>query len=257
MITGILAIVYAMVCIKTIRANTFFEGFILRTMLCGAMTFFLYQISGDKTLASSYNSTWYVIKVGMGFWILALPLGILGLLNSVNYPVWDSIPKQAISVFLMFVFVGLFEEMAFRAVINDAIIYRFRDKKYVFVLSAAVSSLAFGAAHIIGADLSDIWAIGKTLQTAIFGLAILFLYWKTRNIWACGIIHGIYDFLLSIRDCFFNVPNDGISYVMTGEAGKAILFVYAVITVIELFIFWMIYRKIGKKIDYQKIREEW
>lgn len=131
----------------------------------------------------------------------------------------------------MFVFVGLFEEMAFRAVINDAIIYRFRDKKYVFVLSAIASSLAFGAAHIIGADLPDIWA--------------------------CGIIHGVYDFLLSISNCFFHSPKQSITYVTTGETGKYAVIVYGVITLIELFIFWMIYRKIGKKIDYQKIREEW
>ncbi len=32
---------------------------------------------------------------------------------------------------------------------------------------------------------------------------------------------------------------------------------HPLITAIELFIFWMIYRRIGKKIDYRKIREEW
>jgi uncharacterized membrane protein YjfL (UPF0719 family) len=32
---------------------------------------------------------------------------------------------------------------------------------------------------------------------------------------------------------------------------------YAIITGIELVIFFFIYRKIGRKIDYQKIREEW
>ena len=181
--------------------------------------------------------------------------------SSAGYPVHDNIPVQTISVFLMFLFVGLFEEMAFRAVINDAVIYEFRDKKYVFVLSALMSSLAFGVAHIIGADLSGplaiVQAVGKIVQTAVFGLAILFLYWKTRNIWACGIIHGIYDFLLSLCDCFFDVPGKKISYVVSGEAGKYTVIIYAVITAIELFIFWMIYRKIGKKIDYRKIREEW
>ncbi|MBQ1287203.1 MAG: CPBP family intramembrane metalloprotease [Erysipelotrichaceae bacterium] len=261
LITAILAIVYAMLCLKTIRTETFFQGFVLRTLLCGAMAFFLYQISGDKTLAASYDSTWYVIKVGMGFWVLALPMGLLGLFSSAGYPVHDNIPVQTISVFLMFLFVGLFEEMAFRAVINDAVIYEFRDKKYVFVLSALMSSLAFGVAHIIGADLSGplaiVQAVGKIVQTAVFGLAILFLYWKTRNIWACGIIHGIYDFLLSLCDCFFDVPGKKISYVVSGEAGKYTVIIYAVITAIELFIFWMIYRKIGKKIDYRKIREEW
>lgn len=262
LITAAVAIVYAMVCIKTIKTDSFFEMFILRSLLCGAMAFFLYQISGDKTLASTYNSTWYVIKVGVGFWLVAFPIGILGLLSAADNPVWDNIPFQTLSVFLGFLFVGLFEEMAFRAVINDAIIYRFRDKKYVFVLSAVVSSLAFGVAHIIGSGITDwvgvIQAIGKTVQTGVFGLAILFLYWKTRNIWACGVIHGIYDFLISIANCFFNIPKENkVNYVIQGEYGKVLVGIYAVTTLIELFIFWRIYRKIGKSIDYQKIREEW
>ena len=107
-------------------------------------------------------------------------------------------------------------------------------------------------------ELEDMKKLGLILNLIVgFGLAVLFLYWKTRNIWACGIIHGIYDFLLSIRDCFFNVPIDKMSYVLSGEGGKTAAIVYAVITLIELFLFWIIYRKIGKKIDYQKIREEW
>ena len=48
LITAAVAIVYAMVCIKTIKTDSFFEMFILRSLLCGAMAFFLYQISGDK-----------------------------------------------------------------------------------------------------------------------------------------------------------------------------------------------------------------
>ncbi len=140
LITGINAIVYAMICIKTIHTETFFQGFILRTLLCGSMAFFLYQISGDKTLAASYNSTGYVIKVAMGFMIFALPLGIFGLLLSADSPVCDNVPLQMLTVFLMFIFGGLFEEMAFRAVINDAIVYRFREKKHVFVLSAVCCS---------------------------------------------------------------------------------------------------------------------
>ena len=264
LITATLAIVYAVLCIKTMNVDTYLQGFVLRSMLCGAMAFFLYQISGDKTLASSYNSTWYVVKVALGYWILALLLGLIGLATTSDSgaPLWDNIPYQMFTMFLMFIFVGLFEEMAFRAVINDAIIYKFRNKKYVFVLSALVSSLVFGAVHVIGAELNTNiaigQAIGKTIQTGVFGLTLLFLYWKTRNIWACGVVHGIYDFLLSIGYGIYNVPDDSrTSYVIAGEAGKGLIIAYAFFTVIELVIFLLVYLKIGKKIDYQKIREDW
>lgn len=260
-VNAVIAVVYAMVCIKTIKTESMFQMFILRTLLCGAMAFFLYQLSGDKTLASSYNSTWYCIKVGLGFWILALPIGILGLLNSASLPAADNIPIQTITVFLAFLFVGLFEEMAFRAVINDALIYQFRDNKYLFVIIAVVSSLVFGVCHVVGADFSNIEAygpaIGKIVQTGLVGLSLLFLYWKTRNIWACGVIHGVFDFILSISNCFFVKPDQTMNYVATGEAGRMQMIVYGVITLIELFVFWMIYRKIGKEIDYDKIRKEW
>ena len=261
LITAVIAIAYALICIMSLPTTSYFQGLVVRTLLCGAMGFFLYQISGDKTLAASYNSTWYVIKVAMGFWIFALPVGILGFILSANAPVHDNVPLQMLTVFLMFIFVGLFEEMAFRAVINDAIVYQFRDKKYVFVLSAVCCSLVFGAAHIIGADLSTplAWgqALGKTISTGVFGLALLLLYWKTRNIWACGVVHGIYDFLLAIRMGVFDLGSFKTEYVMEGEAGKSTIIVYVVTTLIDLFILWIVWKKVGRKINYQEMREIW
>ena len=182
LITAAIAITYAILCLKCVPAETDFQVFLVRTMLCGAMAFFLYQISGDKTLTSSYNSTGYVIKVASGFWIISFIMGVISLLSMAasGAKVNENPVKHIIILFLMFLFVGLFEEMAFRAVINDAIIYAFRDKKYVFVLSAVVSSVVFGAAHVIGFDVSSglAWAqaVGKTASAGIFGLVLLFLY---------------------------------------------------------------------------------
>ena len=262
LITATIAVAYAMLCIFTVRTETNFQAFIVRTMLCGAVCFFLYQISGDKTLTAAYNDTWYVIKVGIGFWIMALPLCIIGLLGSLaQFPLRDNIPVYTLVTFLMFVFVGLFEELTFRAVINDAIIYAFRDKKFVFVASAIVSSVVFGAAHVIGAELTDVWAVGsaagKIIQTAVFGLALLMLYWKTRNIWACGVVHGIYDFIISVSSCIFDTSSVHPSYVVSGETGMAVIVVYIVTTVAELVVLYFIYKKIGKEIDYDQMRKDW
>ena len=260
LITATIAIVYVMVCLKSIKTEGHFQGFLLRTLFTGSAIFFLYQISGDKTLTASYNDTWYVIKVGIGFWVMAIPLGIIGLMANSDQPVWDNIPLHIVITLLFYLSVGLFEEMTFRALVNDAIIYQFRDKKHVFIWSALISSLVFGAVHVVGFNFGSFieiaQGIGKTLQAGVFGLSLLFLYWKTRNIWACGVVHGIYDFFLSLTDCFYNSPPKA-TYVMTGERGRITLIVYIVFTLINLFIFYLIYRKIGKKIDYKKIREEW
>ena len=264
LITAAIAIVYALVCIKMVPTTTDFQAFLVRTMLCGAMAFFLYQISGDKTLAASYNSTGYVIKVAIGFWILSFAVGLVSLAVSAatGAEKLDHPLRNLVVVFLMFLFVGLFEEMAFRAVVNDAIIYAFRDHKYVFVMSAVASSAAFGAAHVIGFDTSSAlaWAqaAGKTISAGIFGLVLLFLDWKTRNIWACGMVHGMYDFFAAFGRAFYKSPGEGIpSYVAPDAEAVPVIIVYGVLTLIMLFILWRVWKKIGRQIDYDAIRADW
>ncbi len=73
---------------------------------------------------------------------MSLIMGTVLMISNIEeqVPLKDNPVLEFIIVFLMFISVGLFEELAFRAVINDAIIYKFREKKYVFALSAVVSS---------------------------------------------------------------------------------------------------------------------
>ena len=265
LITAALCIVYVVVCFKTVYTDTNFQFFIVRTMLCGAVCFFLYQISGDKTLTSCYVSTGYVILNSMGFLVMSLIMGSLLLLSNIEeqVPLNDNPVLGLIIVFLMFISVGLFEELAFRAVINDAIIYKFREKKYVFVLSAVVSSLVFGAAHIVGefdATSAIAWgqAVAKTLESGVFGLALLILYWKTRNIWACGVAHGLFDFFAGYTEgLFVPVKTSGSSYINTGEDGLKILITYFAIAAINVVLTFIVWKRVGKTIDFEKIRREW
>ncbi len=264
LITAALCIVYVVVCFKVVPVETDFQFFIVRTMLCGAVCFFLYQISGDKTLASCYVSTGYVIKNTIGFLVMSLIMGSVLLISDIEskVPLKENPILGFIIIFLMFISVGLFEELAFRAVINDAIIYKFREKKYVFILSAVVSSLVFGAVHVLGFDPSSpvAWgqAVAKTLESGVFGLALLILYWKTRNIWACGVAHGLFDFFAGYTEgIFVPVKNSGSSYINTGEDGVRILITYFVIAAINAVLTFIVWKKVGKTIDFEKIRREW
>ena len=265
LITAALCIVYVVVCFKTVPTETNFQFFIVRTMLCGAVCFFLYQISGDKTLTSCYVSTGYVIKNSIGFLVMSFIMGSVLLLSNIedHVPLKDNPVLGFIIVFLMFISVGLFEELAFRAVINDAIIYKFREKKYVFALSAVVSSVVFGAAHIVGefdATSAVAWgqAVAKTLESGVFGLALLILYWKTRNIWACGVAHGLFDFFAGFTEGLFApVKNSGSSYINTGEDGVRILITYFAVAAINAVLTFIVWKKVGKTIDFDKIRQEW
>ena len=100
-------------------------------------------------------------------------------------------------------------------------------------------------------------AVGKTLEASLFGFALLILYWKTRNIWACGLAHGLNDFLTDYTSGLF-IPEEGLgSYVRMGEDAAKLLLVYVGMIVINLFFVLIIWKKVGKTIDFEKIRREW
>ena len=158
--------------------------------------------------------------------------------------------------------VGMFEEIAFRAVISDAIIYQFRDKKWVFAVSAIVGSLIFGYVHVMSDDASTPLALAqvimKTVSTGLWGMSLLFLYWKTRNIFACGIAHGIYDFILMVKDVPFVTEKDNShSYVHEGFLGGVSVGIYvfeSIVMIVILLIFW---KKVVKTIDFEDMRKNW
>lgn len=261
-IAAALTVIFGTVCVYTIPVENNFHRFLVRTALCGFVSFVLYQISGEKTFESSYKNTGYVLKYFSAFLIISLIQGVLLLLGNIQSSTMVDNPVTGLfNTFLFFISVGLFEELLFRAVINDAILYELRDKKNVFIIIALVSSLVFGAIHTVDVDVTSLtaWAlaIGKTLETAVFGFASLILYWKTRNVWACGIAHGLYDFLTAFSTGIFKSTQETTSYVAVNDNSSYSLIMYGVRTVIALIITFIIWKKVSKTIDFEKIRREW
>ncbi len=257
-----LTVVFGTVCVYTIPVENNFHRFLVRAMLCGFVSFVLYQISGEKTFESSYKNTGYVIKCFSVYLIISLIQGVLLLLGNIqSSAVADNPVMELVNTFLFYISVGLFEELLFRAVINDAILYELRDRKNVFLIIAIVSSVVFGAIHTVDVDVTSItaWAlaVGKTLETAVFGFALLILYWKTRNVWACGITHGLYDFLTAFSTGIFQSAGTTTSYVAVSDNSAYALIMYGVRTVIGLIMVFIIWKKVGKKIDFENIRKEW
>ena len=95
-------------------------------------------------------------------------------------------------------------------------------------------------------------------STAIVGFAFLILYWKTRNIWALALVHGAYDFLASFPLVLGSSEAIGAgSYVREGTEGKIVAVVYMIQIVIVGLITLRVWRKIGKTIDFDNLRESW
>ena len=82
------------------------------------------------------------------------------------------------------------------------------------------------------------------------------MYWKTRNIWACALVHAIYDFLLSLSMAFFQIE-PVTSYVKTGDVGLAGLIVMSIQTIVAVIICIVVWKKVGKNIDFEEMRQNW
>ena len=262
MMTAVLALMIAMAGVGLPQEAYLTRG-ILRVLLTGTMLFLLTLISGENTLSQGDNQTAYVFRQLRGFLILAAMAGVLTAVGTVvQGEVRPGMLLRLVSLLLLFLFVGLFEELCFRAVLNDAMICQFRNSKGVFAWSAVISSLIFGAVHVIGSPLTGavevLQAVLKTLAAAIVGFAFLILYWKTRNIWALALVHGAYDFLASLPLVLGSTEAIGAgSYVREGTEGKAVAIVYLIQIVIVGLITLRVWKKVGKTIDFDKLRETW
>ena len=168
----------------------------------------IYLISREKSFENCHTTTGYVVKWGILTVIpeLILLLGSVFLVikgESVVAAVWQ---LRALFAVVAVVFVGLFEELTFRAMINDALLYSFRNNKHIFIWIAIISSLVFGSVHVISASIFTdsqalLLAVLKALSAGLGGFCWLILYWKTRNIWGIALIHGLCDFGTFLSGC--------------------------------------------------------
>ena len=154
-------------------------------------------------------------------------------------------------------------------IINDGLLYQFRESKHIFVWIGLITTLVFGWIHVASAASSSPLAIAqavlKTSSAGIMGFALLILYWKTRNFWAIALAHALYDSLPLIAGQLFDTGVKVGSYVteetkeINGAAvnmGAAQAVIFAVQTVIFI-LFTLALLKVLKSIDFEKMRREW
>ena len=262
LLTAALAVAVAVLAIR-LPQPSYGNKCALRVLMCGTTLFFLYLISGEKTIFHGSAQLGYTFKHLLGFLIFALIMGVLGVVSKLQSdPVESGVLLRLVTLLLMFLFACLFEELCFRAVLNDAIVARFRHVKGVFVISAVVSSLTFGVVHMIGSPVTSAveWAqaILKTLSCAVTGFAFLVLYWKTRSVWGIGLVHALFDFLTDFSLVLGGTADLGAgNYVKAGEEGIAGIVVLGIQTLIGAAIALRVWKKVGKTIDFEAMRESW
>ena len=261
-IVGFLVIYFSFLHTPSTPSQNSYELSILKFILAIACTGFVALISGNKIIENSGNRTGYGLLIGIPIILINGLLGILGLIIYLfgDKTLVDGWLPNLLLLALACLSIGFFEETLFRALINDAILYQFRNKKGVFVAIAITSSLAFGIVHVLGSDVHSLFtflqALLKTISCAMAGFLILSVYWKTHNIIVCVIIHALSDFIPSISFALFSNGEELDSYVMEGSEGMGQIAGQAAQIILSVIAFFILL-KVIKSIDFKKIREEW
>ncbi|MCR5487907.1 MAG: hypothetical protein K6F35_10335 [Lachnospiraceae bacterium] len=87
------------------------------------------------------------------------------------------------------------------------------------------------------------------------------MYWKTRNLWAIAISHGLFDYLIEFPKVLFADPmaaSNTQDYVsMTGNLALVNLGTQLMLIVIDGAICIWIWKKHMKDVDFEEIRKTW
>ncbi len=109
---------------------------------------------------------------------------------------------------------GLFEEFVFRGVLFSVLAGLFSKDKKGFITTYVVSSVIFGIAHLFnGFSLATLLQVGYTVLTGgLFAFCLI----KTKNIFCCALIHGVYNF------CGLLFDKQGLGAGVVFDLGTAI-----------------------------------
>ncbi len=197
---GRIAVLLGVVCFGVLwyLSPTYSEDEMINTML----TSLIYRVLGSIVFLAlaCYLGMHLVGRLARGTWKVFLP-ALLVSLN--NFPIlalaWGEATitrQELLPLFLLdCLFIGIFEELAFRGVLFTAILEKRRATKRNIFLTTLISSVLFGLVHL--ANLIEGANIGATLlqigySTLIGGMcAIVFL--KSGNILLPILLHTLFD----------------------------------------------------------------
>ena len=225
------------------------------------MLVFLFLISGKKTFSKMGNELWYSIRVLWPILVFSGFFGLAGVIFQIREgkPLNPNVLKDLGLFTVQMLMVGLYEETCFRACAADAMLPVFKKLKHPFLLTALISSLAFGYVHVPVFDTGNfqqiIQFVLKIVTTGLFGATLMLVYYKSRNLLAIAIIHFLNDFLPSFMGIIFPDGKVDAETYTTGDVATTI--VYIAQMAVFLWALIRVYKEVWPKIDAKKTAEEW
>lgn len=138
-----------------------------------------------------------------------------------------------INMFLLCIFIGIFEEILFRGYIQNQFIEKYGYTRKKVIISILLSAFIFGTFHSINilAGQGNLMTIMQVIQTIGAGIYLGSLYYRTKNIWNIILLHGLYDFSVMLANA--NYLKDPIS----GNASGTILILNICVSIIFILIY--------------------
>lgn len=114
------------------------------------------------------------------------------------------------SLIFMMLTVGIMEEFGIRGILLQIYIQKWGKNKKGIIWAAFLSSFIFGLQHVFSSivqflrtsEISSetIWqTIFQVIITTTIGFLFAIVVIRKKNIWIVAIVHGVYDFLLSLH----------------------------------------------------------
>lgn len=109
---------------------------------------------------------------------------------------------RILNLFLYCAMIGIAEELMCREWIQNEFIKRFGDTRKGVYFSIILSSLIFGAIHLLNlfAGQTLLETILQVLQAVSSGFLFGAIYYRTGNIWSTIFLHGFYDFSIMMGE---------------------------------------------------------
>ena len=97
--------------------------------------------------------------------------------------------------------VGIYEEFLCRGWLLNEFLERYGETKKGVWISIIASGIIFGLIHFINVSSNGFaGTVTQVLSASATGILFGFIYYRTKNIWACVFLHGFYDFCLMLAD---------------------------------------------------------
>lgn len=136
--------------------------------------------------------------------------------------------------------VGLFEEFVFRGVVFSALASIFPKDKKGLVKTFVVSSVLFGIVHLanIFGGAGIVPTLLQVLYTTLMGGVFAFVLLKTKNLFCCAFVHGLYNFGGLLLD---TPERMGLGTGVVFDTGTVLLTVILGVCV-AVFVLWNLYK---------------